>query len=168
MLLENAMPYGQAADDQSPAPTIQATDPPRRAHEFPRHEFVRVARFRTELRRFLSRTEAASRAAGLTPQRYDLLLMINSGGDTSGVRLTELCDMLQLKQPAVTELVNRAIDAGLIQRRPAPDDRRGRLLTLTPEGAQRLRRVFDAFHDDRASLTQRFEELDIRFHAATL
>lgn len=101
----------------------------------------------------------------MTPQRYDLLLMIESAESTSGVRLTDLCDSLQLKQPAVTELVNRAVQAGLVERRLSTDDRRGRLLTLTPEGRRRLLLVFNALHYDRVALSERFEALDLRFHA---
>ena len=137
------------------------------AADAPEHiEVVRVAQFRTELRRFLDRTEEVSREAGLTPQRYDLLLMIEAWGAATGIRLTELCDLLQMRQSAVTELVNRAVDAGLVERRRAHDDRRGRVLTLTPEGRRRLMQVFRALYADRATLTARFEELDIRFHAA--
>lgn len=130
-----------------------------------RDEIVRVALFRTELRHFLSRTETASKEAGLTPQRYDLLLMIESAYHSSGIRLTDLCDLLQLKQPAVTELVNRAVETGLVERRRSTLDRRGRLLTLTPEGKRRLLLAFNALRDDRATLAARFEGLDLRFHA---
>jgi DNA-binding MarR family transcriptional regulator len=131
------------------------------------HEVARVARFRTELRRFLLRTEQASREAGLTPQRYDLLLMIEAMSGPSGVRLMELCEPLQLKQTAVTELVKRALDAGLVDSRPAPDDRRGRLLTLTGEGRSRLLRAFKSLEADRAALAATFAELDARFQAAS-
>lgn len=129
-------------------------------------ELERVALFRSELRRFLARTEAASRRAGLTPQRYDLLLMVESAGNP-GVRVTELCDLLQMKQTGVTELVRRAVASGLIERRSSPDDGRSRLLTLTPKGRRRLFEVFDALRDDRAALAARFEELGAHFHAST-
>lgn len=123
-------------------------------------EVLRVARFRTELRRFLGRTDAASRQAGLTPRRYDLLLMIESaGGAGSDVRLTDLCDLLQLKQPAVTELVDRAVAAGLVERRRSSDDRRTRLLRLTPDGRTRLRQVVEALEGDRAMLSEALEQL---------
>ena len=129
-------------------------------------ELMRVALFRTELRRFLARTEKASREAGLTPQRYDLLLMIEAAGQ-SGVRVTDLCDLLQMKQTGVTELVRRAVASKLIDRRSSTDDGRARMLTLTAKGRRQLLKVFDALADDRAALTARFEELGVRFHASS-
>ena len=82
-------------------------------------ELLAAAAFRTALRRFLHRTESVAAEAGLTPQRYDLLLMIRSAGE---LRVTELCELLHLQQTAVTELVNRTEEAGLIVRRPSRED----------------------------------------------
>jgi DNA-binding MarR family transcriptional regulator len=129
-------------------------------------ELVRVAVFRSELRRFLVRTEVVSRRAGLTPQRYDLLLMVEAAGP-AGVRVTELCELLQMKQPAVTELVKRAVTSKLIARQGSPEDGRVRVLTLTPVGRRQLHDVFDALRGDRAALAGRFEELGLRLHASS-
>jgi DNA-binding MarR family transcriptional regulator len=135
-------------------------------------ELARVAAFRTELRRFLRRTDVVTSRAGLTPQRYDLLLMIRSataadGGEAGGVRVTELCELLQLQQTAVTELVKRAEEAGLVDRRPSREDRRVSLLRLTAEGERRLLDVFQALRADRRALGASFAELDLRFRATT-
>ena len=46
-------------------------------------EVARVAEFRAALRRFLRTTERNAQAAGLTPQRYLLLLMIKGAPDLS-------------------------------------------------------------------------------------
>ena len=46
-------------------------------------EVARVAEFRAALRRFLRTTERNAQAAGLTPQRYLLLLMIKGASDLS-------------------------------------------------------------------------------------
>jgi DNA-binding MarR family transcriptional regulator len=78
-------------------------------------ELQRAAAFRSALRRFLARTDEVASAAGLTSQRYDLLLAIKAGpGETS--TMTEVSDRLSLRQTAVTELVKRAEAAGLIRR----------------------------------------------------
>ena len=127
-------------------------------------ELVRVAAFRSALLRFLRQTEAVAAQAGLTPQRYDLLLMIRSAGE---LRVTDLCDLLHLQQTAVTELVNRTEEAGLIRREPSTEDGRVRLLRLTPEGERRLLRAFAALRDDRESFREAFRELDRRFRAAS-
>jgi DNA-binding MarR family transcriptional regulator len=131
-------------------------------------ELARAAAFRTALRRFVRRTDAVAGQAGLTPQRYDLLLMIRSHRRRHGaVRMSQLCEPLQLQQTAVTELVKRAEEAGLIERRPLPEDGRVWLLELTEDGEDRLLRVFEALREDRAALVEVFRDVDKRFRAAS-
>ncbi len=130
-------------------------------------ELERTAAFRTELRRFLLTTAEVTARFGLTAHRYDLLLMIRaSGRDGDGVPLTELCERLQRRQTAVTELVNRAVEAGLVERRRSAEDRRVRLLRLTPEGERRLNEVVVALRQDRQALAHAFLDLDERFRDA--
>lgn len=131
-------------------------------------EVERVASFRTQLRRFLRKTEAAASQAGLTSERYDLLLMIRaSDRNGEGIRMTELHELLQLQQTAVSELVKRTEQAGLIDRRPSRSDGRSWLLRLTPEGERRLIEVFDSLREDRGQLSAVFQELDILFRATS-
>jgi multisubunit Na+/H+ antiporter MnhE subunit len=80
----------------------------------PTDEVIRVAEFRSTLRRFLRRSEHAARASGLTPQRHLLLVMIKGAPDGSErATISQLADRLQLAQSTVTELVGRAEEAGL-------------------------------------------------------
>jgi DNA-binding MarR family transcriptional regulator len=131
-------------------------------------ELTRAAAFRTELRRFLRRTDAVAAEAGLTSQRYDLLLMIMSAVSRGGtVRVTELCELLQMRQTAVTELVKRAEGAGLLERYPSSNDGRMWFLRLTREGEERLLRAFAALRDDRDALAAAFDEVGERFRAST-
>jgi DNA-binding MarR family transcriptional regulator len=131
-------------------------------------ELARAAAFRSVLRRFLRRTDEVAARAGLTPQRYDLLLMIHSADrGRSSLRMSELCELLQMQQTAVSELVKRAEAAGLVEREPSPDDGRVWLLRVTPEGDARLLRTFEALREDRAALDRVFRDLDVRFRAAS-
>src|SRR5262245_512154 len=127
-------------------------------------ELERVAAFRAELRRFLIRTNSVANKAGLTSQRYDLMLMIKSAGE---VRVTELCDLLQLQQTAVTQLVKRTEEAGLIERRPAPDDGRAWLLRLTAAGEERLMSVLAGLREEGDALSEALRRVDARLRAAT-
>lgn len=125
-------------------------------------ELRRAAAFRLALRRFSARTEEVSAVAGLTPQRYDLLLAIRaSPGATSTV--TELSEQLRLRQTAVTELVKRAREAGLVHRTPSPDDGRVTLLRLSSEGERRLMRAFEALRQDREQVRRVLREVGARF-----
>ena len=124
-------------------------------------EVARVAEFRAALRRFLRTTERNARSAGLTPQRYLLLLMIKGAEDKSGKStVTELADRLQLAQSTVTELVRRAEEVGLLQRERSPDDGRVAFLRLTPEGERRLERSFTTNEAERRALLEAFSHLE--------
>ena len=114
---------------------------------------VEVAEFRAALRRFLRQSEKVSRACGLTPQRYLLLLMIKGAPDGSErSTVTELAERLQLAQSTVTELVMRAEEIGLVEREASPMDARVAHLRLTAEGERRLRESFTHLATERAQL----------------
>lgn len=116
-------------------------------------ELERAATFRSSLRRFLARTDELASASGLTSQRYDLLLMIKTGaGEASTVG--ELAKRLSLRQTAVTELVNRAEEAGLVERSRSPSDGRVTVVRLTAEGERRLLEAFLALREERRALAR--------------
>src|SRR5437764_15284312 len=120
---------------------------------FSAEEAARVAEFRAALRRFLRITERNARAAGLTPQRYLLLLMIKGAADHSEQStVTELAERLQLAQSTVTELVRRAEETGLVGRERAPADGRIAHLRLSPEGERRLARSITSNDSQRRAL----------------
>src|SRR5436305_6608425 len=123
-------------------------DPPH-----PPVEFARVAEFRAALRVFLRTAERNARKAGLTPQRYLLLLMIKGAPNGhESTTVTELAERLQLAQSTVTELVSRAEEIGLTEgaqsdsdggvpaRRLGRGGGRRRRLPFRPNGRERQRR----------------------------
>jgi DNA-binding MarR family transcriptional regulator len=123
-------------------------------------EAARVAEFRAALRRFLRITERHARAAGLTPQRYLLLLMIKGAPDRSEQStVTELADRLQLAQSTVTELVRRAEEIGLVERERSSVDGRIAHLRLSAEGERRLGLTFSSNAGERQTLLDAFDSL---------
>src|SRR5258705_6981761 len=127
-------------------------------------DVVAVAEFRTALRRFARRSERVARQYGLTPQRYQLLLMIKGAADgKERSTVTELADRLQLAQSTVTELVRRAEEIGLVAREQSPDDARVAHLRLTPDGDRRLMQSFTELATERAQLRDAFAQLDETF-----
>jgi len=76
-----------------------------------------AAAFRAELRRFLRRSEDTSRANGITPRQHLLLLQI-AGASDGVTTVSDLVNTLSLTQSAVTELVQRAEAAVLVERAP--------------------------------------------------
>jgi DNA-binding MarR family transcriptional regulator len=124
-------------------------------------EVAAVAEFRAALRQFLRQSERNARAAGLTPQRYLLLLMIKGAADHSEQStVTELAQRLQLAQSTVTELVRRAEETGLVERERSPADGRIAHLRLTPEGEKRLARSFTSNESERQALRDAFRHLE--------
>jgi DNA-binding MarR family transcriptional regulator len=114
---------------------------------------VQVAELRAALRRFLHRSERIARASGLTPQRHLLLLLIKGARNRSETStVTELTERLQLAQSTVTELVDRAVGAGLVERRRSTTDTRVVELRLAPEGERRLAQSFRYHGEERVRL----------------
>jgi len=106
-------------------------------------------------------TEQTARSAGLTPQRYLLLLMIKGAPDGSEKStVTALAERLRLAQSTVTELVRRAEEAGLLQREPSRSDGRVAHLYLSPEGERRLGRAVRNLAQERDELRLAFEHLE--------
>lgn len=123
------------------------------------NDYAAAARFRTALRRFMRESETVSRAAGVTPRQYLLLLQIAASEDGTAT-VTELVDRLVLTQSTVTELVQRAEVAGLVERRPAPHDARVVHLSLSSRGHQILAAVHTDLKGERARLRQMLDGED--------
>ncbi|MEM7286804.1 MAG: MarR family transcriptional regulator [Actinomycetota bacterium] len=70
----------------------------------------------------------------------DLLVRLEMA-DGHRLRAVELCEQLHLSPSHVSRMLDRAGDAGLIERAPDPSDRRAKTVTLTAEG----RATVDAF-----------------------
>jgi DNA-binding MarR family transcriptional regulator len=123
-------------------------------------DVIAVADFRAALRSFLRQSERVARQSGLTPQRYLLLLMIKGAPDGSGQStVTELARRLQLAQSTVTELVSRAEESGLVERRQSGRDGRVAYLRLTAEGERRLHLSFTGLETERRQLRDAVDQL---------
>ncbi|HYX83564.1 MAG TPA: MarR family transcriptional regulator [Gaiellales bacterium] len=116
-------------------------------------EAQRTAEFWEALRRFLRRNEQVARKHDLTPQRHQLLVMIQGAADgTQRSTVTELAHRLHLAQSTVTELVDRAERAGLVARESSSSDGRVSHISLTEDGRRRMGRVMAELRSDRATL----------------
>ena len=130
---------------------IQRGAPPRQS------SYEEAAQLRLALRTFLRRSETVARAHGLTPQRYQLLLLIKTSKEQATVG--GLCRSLQLGQSNITQLVHRAEKLGLVRGEPSATDARVRYLHLTPEGERRLGGAVAELAEDRVKLVAALTEL---------
>lgn len=103
--------------------------------------------------------ERAMEAAGIAPDRPAMSVLIALRMADSPLRVGEIATRLQVVGPHVTRLVHDLEKRGLARRVPDPDDRRARLIELTPEGgsaAERyLRTVLGWFTEALADWSER-------------
>ncbi|NEA99611.1 MarR family transcriptional regulator [Streptomyces sp. SID13726] len=82
-------------------------------------------------------------ASGLGGSEFEVLLRLARHPErrTTGARLAE---DLSFTSGGLTRLITRMEEAGLITRRPHPEDRRATLLEATPQGYEALERALAA------------------------
>lgn len=121
-------------------------------------QYEAAAALRIGLRRFLSHTEQITSAYGLTPERYELLLLIKTSPDGEAT-VGRLGKLLSIGQSAATQLARRVEDLGLIERTVSPHDARVHPLHLTPEGERRLAGALAGLEKERRVLAEALAEL---------
>ena len=77
--------------------------------------------------------------ADVSMREYDVLYTLSKCPEP--VRLTELNRHVLLSQPALSRLVDRLAERGLVRRGPDPADGRGVRLSLTAAGRARQRKI---------------------------
>jgi DNA-binding MarR family transcriptional regulator len=101
-------------------------------------DYERLAELRYGLRRFLSWSAEQAKAVGLTPTQHQLLLAVRAWRDPRGPTVGDLADILLVRHHSAVGLVDRAQEAGLIERERDADQPSVVRLRLTDFGAARL------------------------------
>jgi len=101
----------------------------------------RLALFRYQLRRFLRFSERAARACGVTPLQHQLLLGLAGFARGDSATVSELAEFLQERHNAVVGLVQRAVARRLVRKERSGNDHRIVRVSITPGGAQVLRKL---------------------------
>lgn len=108
-----------------------------------------VARLRISIVKIARHMQRQAAGEGLTPTQLSVLGTIVRHGPLGLGRLAELEG---LNPTLLSRVVGRLVAAGVIQRRPHPDDRRAGMVEATPAGGRlhlRLRRARTAYLTDR-------------------
>lgn len=81
---------------------------------------------------------------GLQPGEYDVLATLRRAGSPYELTPTQLFEVLMISSGGMTNRLDRLEEAGLIQRTPNPDDRRGLLVSLTHQGLRMINAMLPA------------------------
>jgi DNA-binding MarR family transcriptional regulator len=87
--------------------------------------------------RLMDRLDAELHDYGLSLADYEILVHLSdeAGGE---LRMTELAARTLVSRSGLTRRLDRLVDAGLVERRNCPTDRRGVFAVMTDEGRRRL------------------------------
>lgn len=113
-------------------------------------DYQAIAAFRSELRRFLRFSDEAATAAGITPQQHQLLLAIR--GHAGNPSIGELAAELQIRHNSAVGLVDRLVQAGMVQRESSPSDARRVHVSLTEQGETVLAELTSAHRREHREL----------------
>ena len=94
----------------------------------------------------LSDTALARQLVGqdLQPGWFDLLATLRRAGRPYELNPTQLMRATMLSSGGTTKRLDRLTEAGLVERRPDPSDRRGVLVRLTPKGKTVIDKAVEA------------------------
>jgi DNA-binding MarR family transcriptional regulator len=107
-----------------------------------------LAELRYQIRRFLSFSEQAARAAGMEPQQHQLLLAIKGLPPDRRPTIKALAERLCVQHHTVVALVDQVQARKLVRRKRHAKDRREILLVLTAQG-ERILRGLSVQHRDQ-------------------
>jgi DNA-binding MarR family transcriptional regulator len=74
--------------------------------------------------------------AGLQPGEFDVLATLRRSGEPYMLSPTKLYEAAMISSGGMTNRLDRLERAGFVERRPDPNDRRGKLIALTDAGKQ--------------------------------
>jgi DNA-binding MarR family transcriptional regulator len=115
-------------------------------------DYVMLASFRYELRRFLQFSERAADHAGVTSQQHQALLAIRAASGAA-MPVGALAERLLLRPHSTTGLIDRLQKLGMVERVRADGDRRQVLVRLTPMGETLLATLSEAHRAELRRLT---------------
>jgi DNA-binding MarR family transcriptional regulator len=121
--------------------------------------YQRLLAFRTGLRRFLRWSADQAATVGVTPAQHQLLLAIRGHPDPAGPTIRDVAGCLLVRHHSAVELVDRAVAAGLVERRQDRDDLRAVRLRPTADGADRLARLTAVHQGQLRRLAPQLEAL---------
>ncbi len=122
-------------------------------------DFEGLSEFRHQMRKFERFSETASRANGITPLQYLLLLHIKGFPGREFAYVGELAERLQAKPHGVAALISRCELRGLVERRPSARDGREVQVHLMKKGEALLTKLAGLHRAELRSIRGSFPTL---------
>lgn len=98
-------------------------------------------------------------AVGITRPQWRVLARLKR---ESGLRQVELAERLDMEPITLCRIVDRLEEAGLVERKPDPSDRRAWLLELTQKAAPLIKRLRGVAHELAVEATTGIQEQELR------
>jgi DNA-binding MarR family transcriptional regulator len=95
----------------------------------------------------------------ITLPRFDLMAQLDKA--PNGMTLGELSQRMMVSNGNVTGLVERLVSLNLVERKPAPNDRRAMIVSLTPEGRRTFRSLARTHENWIAEIFSRLEPSEV-------
>lgn len=128
-------------------------------------DYEALARFRYQIRKFLTFSEEAAHQSGLTSQQHQAMLSIKGFSTHGAISVGELAEFLLIKHHTAVELTDRMTKLGLLSREVDEEDGRRVLLKLTRKGEQRLQRLSKVHLDELRSASPTIAKILKSFRA---
>ncbi len=84
-----------------------------------------------------------AKSIGLSMQQFSILMQLHYRG-TCGV--SDISDRFEITNPAASQLVEKLVQAGYLERAEDPEDRRAKLITLSRKGKALVGRSIEEGH----------------------
>ncbi len=119
-------------------------------------QYVALSNFRSRLAGFQRFSERASRAAGVMPTQYLLLLHIRGFPHRDWASVGELAERLQSSPHGTAALIGRCVALQLVTKRRSGEDARRVEVHLTSRGRTLVERIAARHRDELQSLRDVF------------
>src|SRR5262245_6348223 len=93
------------------------------------------------MRRFVTFSEACSRAIGIEPQHHQLLLAIRGLPPNVSPAVGRIAERLQIPHENAVDVVSRCADKGLVTKRASENEKNEMVVEITPRGQRLLEQL---------------------------
>ncbi len=115
-----------------------------------------------------AKLEPVFAANGLTRGEFDVLATLRRAGPPYALTPTELYRATMVSSGGMTARIDRLEKAGLIARKPHPEDRRALMVALTPKGRKKMDAMLPGYVESQAEAVSALTKAERKALSASL